>query len=124
MNKIGIAIWGLGRHAQNRILPSLSSLPQFSLIGVCSRTEKKVYDCSQKWKCLGWTDPIDMLNNNNVDIVYIATPIGVHFNLALQSLKAGKHVWCEKPLTCNYKETQILVHLAKKNKLMLELTPK
>ena len=119
MNKIGIAIWGLGKHAQNRILPALSSLPQFSLIGVCSRTEKKVFNCSQQWNCLGWTDPIDMLKNNNVDIVYIATPIGIHFNLAIQSLKAGKHVWCEKPLTCNYNETQILVHLAKKNKLML-----
>ncbi len=119
MNTLGIAIWGLGNHARNRILPALSSIQELSLIGVCSRTEKKVVECAQQWNCLGWTDPNEMLNNPNVDIVYLATPIGVHFKLAVQALKAGKHVWCEKPLTCNYEDTKTLVHLARENKRML-----
>ena len=119
MNALGIAIWGLGNHARNRILPALSSIQELSLIGVCSRTEKKVVECAQQWNCLGWTDPNEMLNNPNVDIVYLATPIGVHFNLAIQALKAGKHVWCEKPLTCNYEDTKTLVRLARESKKML-----
>ena len=119
MNTLGIAIWGLGNHALNRILPALSSIKELSLIGVCSRTEKKVVECAQQWNCYGWTDPNDMLNNPNIDIVYLATPIGVHFKLAVQALKAGKHVWCEKPLTCNYEDTKTLVHLARESKRML-----
>jgi len=119
MNTHGIAIWGLGNHARNRILPALSSIKELSLIGVCSRTEKKVVECAQQWNCYGWTDPNDMLNNPNIDIVYLATPIGVHFKLAVQALKAGKHVWCEKPLTCNYEDTKTLVHLARESKRML-----
>jgi len=53
-----------------------------------------------------------MLNSTEVDVVYIATPIGVHFSLAKQAIEAGKHVWCEKPLTCRYIDTQTLVSLA------------
>ena len=60
-----------------------------------------------------------MLNNVEVDIVYIATPIGVHAEQAEQALKAGKHVWSEKPLTCNYEDTKFLVNLAKQNKKIL-----
>ncbi len=119
MNTLGIAVWGLGSHALNRILPALTSIQEFSLIGICSRTEQKVVEYSEKWNCRGWTDPSEMLNNSNVDIVYLATPIGVHFKLAIQALKAGKHVWCEKPLTCNYENTKTLVHLSRGSGLML-----
>jgi len=119
MNKIGIAIWGLGNHSLNRILPKVSSLKEFSLIGVCSRTEEKVLKAASHWNCLGWTNPVEMLNNSMVDVIYLATPIGVHFKLAMQALKAGKHVWCEKPLTCNYEDTKVLIKFAKENSKML-----
>ena len=116
MKTLGLAIWGLGDHALNRILPALTSLHELSLIGVCSRSEKKVEECSKNWNCFGWTDPSEMLSNPNIDIVYLATPIGVHFKLAVQVLNAGKHVWCEKPLTCDYKDTKTLIKLAKENR--------
>ena len=60
-----------------------------------------------------------MLENPQVDVVYIATPIGIHAQQTIQALESGKHVWCEKPLTCNYKDTKSLISLAKKNNLML-----
>ena len=60
-----------------------------------------------------------MLNNSDVDVIYISTPIGIHFETSLQSLNAGKHVWCEKPLTCDYEDTKKLIHLARKKNLML-----
>jgi dTDP-3,4-didehydro-2,6-dideoxy-alpha-D-glucose 3-reductase len=122
MKMLGIAVWGLGRHARNRILPILSSMNQLKLVGVCSRTEELVTECAQKWGCDGWTSPNDMLDNPDVDIVYIATPIGVHFKLAVQALHAGKHVWCEKPLTCDYEDAKSLIHLAKQKHLMLTET--
>ncbi len=122
MSVLGVAVWGLGRHARNRILPVLTSMNQLSLVGVCSRTEELVTECAQQWGCDGWTNPDDMLDNPDVDIVYIATPIGVHFKLATQALKAGKHVWCEKPLTCDYEDTKSLVYLAEQNQQMLTET--
>ena len=69
--------------------------------------------------CHGWVDSSEMLSNSSIDVIYISTPIGVHFNQAIQVLKAGKHVWCEKPLTCDYENTIELVKLAKENRKMI-----
>jgi dTDP-3,4-didehydro-2,6-dideoxy-alpha-D-glucose 3-reductase len=119
MRLLNIAVWGLGRHAQNRILPALSAMDEINLTGVCSRNSKVVETCAEQWNCFGWNDPEQMLNSVEVDIIYIATPIGVHFSLAKQVIEAGKHVWCEKPLTCSYTDTQELVSLAKERGIVL-----
>ena len=60
-----------------------------------------------------------MLQDPQVDVVYIATPIGVHADQVAQALESGKHVWCEKPLTCRYEDTKSLVSIAKKNNLVV-----
>ena len=121
MSLLNVAVWGLGNHAQNRILPALSAMDEIKLNGVCSRNSKVVEACAEQWSCYGWNDPEQMLNSNEVDVVYIATPIGVHFSLAKQAIEAGKNVWCEKPLTCSYIDTQALVSLSeKKDKVLTE----
>ncbi|MDB0021047.1 Gfo/Idh/MocA family oxidoreductase [Candidatus Pseudothioglobus singularis] len=121
MTIFNVAVWGLGSHARKRILPTLFSMKQVRVIGVCSRNSEIVKESSIKWNCHAWTQPDDMLKNSEVDIVYISTPIGVHFSMSKKALNAGKHVWCEKPLTCNLKETQFLISLAeKKNKMITE----
>jgi dTDP-3,4-didehydro-2,6-dideoxy-alpha-D-glucose 3-reductase len=109
-----VAVWGLGNHAIKRILPALASIDEIKLVGVCSRNRRVVDECAKQWKCHGWISPSEMLNCDNVDVIYIATPIGAHFSLSEQALTAGKHVWCEKPLTCDYDETKFLVSLAEK----------
>jgi dTDP-3,4-didehydro-2,6-dideoxy-alpha-D-glucose 3-reductase len=110
---LNIAVWGLGNHARKRILPALFAIDEIKLIGVCSRNGEVVETCAKQWHCYGWNDPKRMLNSTEVDVVYIATPIGVHFPQAKQAIEAGKHVWCEKPLTCRYIDTHTLVSLAK-----------
>jgi len=115
----GVAVWGLGQHARKRIIPALLSMEELSLVGVCSRNKKSVDECALEWNCLGWTNHTDMLENDMVDIVYISTPIGVHANLAILALKSRKHVWCEKPLTCDYEDSEQLVELAKQGNQML-----
>ena len=121
MTILNIAVWGLGSHAKNRILPLLSTTDKIKMVGVCSRDGEMVKICAEQWSCYGWNDPLQMLNSNEVDVVYIATPIGTHFSLARQAIEAGKHVWCEKPLTCSYSDTQTLVLLAEeKGKILTE----
>jgi dTDP-3,4-didehydro-2,6-dideoxy-alpha-D-glucose 3-reductase len=119
MRLLNIAVWGLGSHARNRILPALSITAKINLIGICSRDNRVVEECVEQWNCYGWNDPVQMLTSSEVDVVYIATPIGTHFSLAKQAIEAGKHVWCEKPLTCNYVDTQTLVSLAEEKGCVL-----
>jgi len=52
--------------------------------------------------------------------VYISTPNGLHYEWASKSLKAGKHVLCEKPFTSNAAEAKELMELAKDRGLVLE----
>ena len=121
MKILKVAIWGLGPHSMRRIIPSIIKLKEISVIGVCSRNKKNVNKVSKELNCNGWISPSEMLTNNLVDIVYIATPIGLHSSQVQQALNAGKHVWCEKPLTCNYNDTKSIIALAReKNKVLTE----
>jgi predicted dehydrogenase len=89
---------------------------------VCDRSEDQLARVHAKYPAVGLTrEYSDLLNDEEIDAILIATPISTHFNLASQALKAGKHVFVEKPLAANSKDAKALVDLAKKvgRKLMV-----
>ncbi|HNV23433.1 MAG TPA: Gfo/Idh/MocA family oxidoreductase, partial [Candidatus Omnitrophota bacterium] len=59
------------------------------------------------------------LFSDEIDAVVIATPAQTHYSLAREALENKKHVLVEKPLAMSVKEARELIHLAKKNKLIL-----
>ena len=60
-----------------------------------------------------------LINDPQVDGIYISTPHRFHFDNILQCLKGGKPVLCEKPLTVNAAETRQLIKTARENKVFL-----
>lgn len=60
-----------------------------------------------------------MISDNNVDIVYIATPHNLHYQFLIQALKAGKHVFCEKAITVNDQQLEEAVAIAKEKDLVI-----
>ncbi|RPA77474.1 NADP:D-xylose dehydrogenase [Ascobolus immersus RN42] len=63
----------------------------------------------------------ELVNDPNVDIIYVATPHSHHFAHTLLALNAGKHVLCEKPFTVNAAQTKILIEKAReKGVFMME----
>ena len=60
-----------------------------------------------------------LYNDNNIDAVYIATPNNLHFRNSMDAMLQGKAVLCEKPLTCNSKDTGKLIKFAQKNEIYL-----
>lgn len=112
-----IAVWGLGKHAINRILPAISKVKGLRLVGVCSRNETVVKGCAKNMNCQGWTNPDHMLREQDLDIIYLATPIGLHAKQAKRVLLSGKHLWCEKPFTCDLAKSKVLIRLSRKNQL-------
>lgn len=60
-----------------------------------------------------------LLEDPGIDAVAIATPVSTHFELALQALKAGKHVLVEKPFTATVEQGQRLIEEAERRKLTL-----
>lgn len=61
----------------------------------------------------------EMIADENVDIVYIATPHNLHYQFLIQSLKAGKHVFCEKAITVNSSQLEEAVVIAKEKNLVI-----
>ncbi len=61
----------------------------------------------------------EVLKNEEVDTVYVATPNHLHFEVAKQALEAGKHVICEKPFTMTAKELDTLSSIARAKQLIL-----
>ncbi len=65
-------------------------------------------------------DPNQLVNSPEVDAVVISTPVSTHFELAMQAIKAGKHVLVEKPMTHTVAEGEQLLEAAQKaNKTLM-----
>jgi predicted dehydrogenase len=61
----------------------------------------------------------EIAGNPDIDIVAVATPVHTHYQLASAALKAGKHVFVEKPLTSSVREAEALIALARENQVKL-----
>jgi len=62
---------------------------------------------------------MELINDTEVDAVAIATPVSTHFELAMAALKAGKHVWVEKPMAETSLQARKLIDEAHRRKLVL-----
>ncbi len=75
----------------------------------CGRNEAQLAEFAERW---GWkrveTDWKKMVNSDDVDIVDICSPQATHYEIAMEAMRAGKHVFCEKPLAVSVKQAQEL----------------
>ena len=114
--------WGLlgpGLIAQ-QFAEDLKVVEGASLYAVASNSLERAGAFGQKYGSEKIYDSYEALvNDPNVDAVYIATPHNFHLKNTLLCLNAGKPVLCEKPLTVNAGETRILIDAASKNKVFL-----
>lgn len=61
----------------------------------------------------------ELVNDKNVDIIYVATPHGLHYDNVKLALNAGKHVLCEKAFTVNEQQAAHLIRMAQEKNLFL-----
>ena len=62
-----------------------------------------------------------ILTDKNIDVICICAPNKFHKDIIIESLRAGKHVFCEKPITRNFKEAQEIYKVAKNSKNILQV---
>lgn len=105
--KIRIGLIGAGGWATATHLPILQTVHEkAAIVGVCNRTGAKAKNVAREVGAdIVTSDPDDIIQNPDVDLVLIATRHGDHAELALKALRAGKHVFVEKPLAINDTET-------------------
>lgn len=112
-------MWGLGRHAFKNILPAIDRFDGVRLAGVCSRNWESRRLAVSQWGGAEWESPADMLTSAGVDIVYVATPTGLHFSHGMDVLRAEKHLVCEKSLTSNLEDSERLIEFAALQELVI-----
>ena len=97
---INVALIGAGNFATGMHLPNLNKLSgKYALHAVMSRTGHKAKSIAEQYGAkYATTDLNEILSDENVDLVLIATRHDSHAELTLRSLEAGKHVFVEKPL--------------------------
>lgn len=95
---VSIGFIGAGSFAQNQLLPALQKT-EASFYGVTTSTPVNAKTVADKFGFnIASTDSLEIINDNNVNTVFCAAPHDVHADYVLESLKAGKPVFVEKPL--------------------------
>jgi predicted dehydrogenase len=108
---------GLGKIAEI-FINDLIKVKGGELFAVASRTQSKADDFAEKFQVKhAYGSYIELLENPEVDVVYIATPHVFHHENTLEVLKHKKAVLCEKPLAMNTKQVKEMQALAKQNKV-------
>jgi len=101
--KIGFALAGLGNLSTRQIAPALQKTQHCRLTGIVTGHPAK----AEKWKAqygipdkniYNYDTMTQMADNPDIDVVYVVTPNALHAEHAIKAAKAGKHVYCEKPM--------------------------
>ncbi|MBN2376986.1 MAG: Gfo/Idh/MocA family oxidoreductase [Sedimentisphaerales bacterium] len=77
---------------------AIGDVPNAKLIGFCDVARERAEALAEKYGGEAWGSYEEMLSDERIDIVTIATPSGLHLEPAVAAAEAGKHVICEKPL--------------------------
>ena len=103
MNNV-IAIVGCGRIARNAHLPALSGLANVRVKYACDILPEKAEQLKADFPVIEntVTDYTVILNDPEVTAVYVLTPNHLHYTVTMDALRAGKHVFCEKPIAVSY----------------------
>ncbi len=111
---IQVGLIGCGNFTQAVHLPALSRLPQYRITAVCGRNGVKLKEISQKYgAAFCATDYREILEDEAINLVVITTRHNLHASMVIESAKAGKDVFVEKPLAMTHDELDEVVDVLK-----------
>jgi len=101
---------GIGDITTKRVIPAIQSEPRSCLYGLVTRDPARAAPYSTRT----FSTLDAALADSEVQAVYVGTPVFLHASQTIQSLAAGKHVLCEKPMAMNEAEARSMVAAAEK----------
>ena len=112
MKKLRAAIIGCGvigpTHAS-----VLADLENATLVAVCDVVPEKAQKLADQYHCAAYTDFHEMLKRDDIDVVHVTVPSGMHADIGIEAAKAGKHVVVEKPIDISLKKADALIQACK-----------
>ncbi|MCJ7632834.1 Gfo/Idh/MocA family oxidoreductase [Candidatus Bathyarchaeota archaeon] len=118
MSRINVAVLGCGFWGKNHARV-LSESSVCNLVAVADMDSERARSIAEKYHVNWYTNVSEVLRKEDVGFVSICTPTTTHAQLAIEAIKASKHVLVEKPMTSTVKEAEKLIQAAKKNNVKL-----
>lgn len=116
---INIGIIGYGYWGPN-LVRNFAETPGLAVGGVADLDSKRLGMVSKRYPGIKTTTNfLDLIADPAIDAIAVATPVNTHFELGMAALKAGKHLWIEKPMTETLLQATNLVDEAEKRNCVL-----
>lgn len=120
MNKIRWGIIGCGDVTEVKSGPAFNLIEDSELIAVMRRDATKAEDYAKRHNVPKWYSDADkLINDKDVNAIYIATPPSSHAEYTIKAAEAGKPVFVEKPMAANYSDCVKMVDVCKQNNVPL-----
>jgi len=100
-------------------MQAISELQEAKLISIACTTKDKAIKLGEKYKCDYYTNYLDMLKRDDIDIVSVAVPHWLHSKIGINIAKAGKHIIIEKPIDISLNKAYSLIKAAHEAKVKL-----
>ncbi len=119
MRMLNVAVIGCGYWGPN-LVRNFNSLSECDVTTVCDSSKDRLAHMQKLYPYIKTVSAADeIFNDKNIDAVAIATPVKFHYELAMKSLRAGKHTFIEKPMASSVAECRELLGLALEESLTL-----
>ncbi len=120
MNKVRWGIIGCGDVTEVKSGPAFSRVEDSELAAVMRRNADKAKDYAERHNVPKWYDDAEkLINDKDVNAIYIATPPSSHLEYTIKAANAGKPVYVEKPMAASYKQCVEMINVCKKNNVKL-----
>ena len=111
---IGLGYWG------PNLVRNFQALKEVNKVIACDIRVERLQSIKVKFPAVELIKECkEIVDNNDIDIIVIATPVDTHYKLAKKALEAGKHIWVEKPFTSNSDEAEELIEIADRKNLKI-----
>ncbi len=112
--KLGWALVGLGSLSTHQIAPAFAKCQHSQLAAIVTGTPEKGVKWREKYdlaadKVYSYETFDKIIDDPAIDVVYIVLPNGMHHEFTIRAAKAGKHVFCEKPMANSAKDCREMI---------------
>jgi len=119
--RYGFGIIGCGVISETHI-EAMRRIPEAELVAVCDAVEQRARHKAEKYGAAAYTDHREMLKRDDVHVVNVLTPSGLHHLAGIEAARAGKHVICTKPIDVTLEAIDALIAACQENGVKLAAT--
>src|SRR5215470_7690185 len=123
-NRLRVGIIGCGGLAQGSHIPSLMTMKEtdnVEIAAVCDVYQKRLDQASTTTGAPPVKDYRAMLDRKDIDYVAIVTPEHWHARMTLDAADAGKHIYCEKPMTWSIEQAKLVVKKVQQTNVKMQV---